>query len=163
MGSKKLAYGTQSAICMGTRILFARVSLLRTCYKLGATEAMVDRELALLFGLTTEVMAGRWWAMTQMHSSVALRCRQPVTGDRAAGYGVSGTIAAVLECQPLAADGLWRVTLAGETIGRLIRQDEQAFQNGESGWVLLQVDDLSDAQLAAYDAAMVRPGWASGP
>ncbi len=119
---------------------------------------MVDRELALVFGLTTEVMAGRWWAMTQMHSSVAFRFRQPVIGDHAAGYGVSGTVAAVRECQPLAGEGIWRITLAGEDFGRLVRQDEQAYQNGEGGWVLLQVDDLSDVQLAAYEAAMVKPG-----
>lgn len=118
---------------------------------------MVDRELALVFGLTTEVMAGRWWAMTQMHGSVAVRLRQPAIGDRAAGYGVSGRIAAVAECQPLAGDGIWRVSLVGEAFGRLIRQDEQAYQNGEDGWVLLQVDDLSDVQLAAYEAAMVQP------
>ncbi len=95
--------------------------------------------------------------MTQMRSSLALHTRQPVTGDHAAGYGVSGAIATVPNCQPLAGHGIWRVILGSETFGRLVRQDEQAFRNGEGGWALLQVDDLNDAQLATYEAVMSQP------
>lgn len=73
---------------------------------------------------------------------------EPVPGDRAAGYGMQGLIGALRNRQPLAGDGIWRVSLRGEEGGRLVRRDERG------GWRLLQVDDLTDAQLEAYDEAM---------
>ena len=79
--------------------------------------------------------------------------RGPLAGDRAEGHGVSGTIMAVPKLQPLEGDGIWRVALYGEHFGRLVRRRGQ----GQSGapWELLQIDDMSDAQLDAYDAAML--------
>lgn len=59
--------------------------------------------------------------------------------------------------QPLAADGIWRVTLAGESVGRLVRLDEQEYTSGAAGWQLLQLDDVTDAQLEAYEEAMREP------
>lgn len=76
---------------------------------------------------------------------------RPGIGEHAAGYGVSGTILAVPELQPLAQDGIWRITLAGESFGRLVR-----LADGGRGrmWQLLQLDDVTDEQFDAYDAAM---------
>jgi hypothetical protein len=82
--------------------------------------------------------------------------RRPALGERAAGYGVSGRIEAVAELQPLAGGGVWRVTLAGESVGRLVRQDKLEYGVEVSGWHLLQLDDLTEAQLDAYEAAMSR-------
>lgn len=78
--------------------------------------------------------------------------RRPVIGDHAAGHGVSGTIIAVPECQPLADDEIWRVVLAGEEVGRLVRRCRQEL--GGKAWQLLQLDDMSDEQLDAYEASM---------
>lgn len=76
---------------------------------------------------------------------------RPGVGEQAAGYGVSGAIVAVPELQPLGPDGVWRVTLAGEVFGRLVRLGE-----GTSGrvWQLLQFDDVTDEQFEAYEAGM---------
>ena len=73
---------------------------------------------------------------------------EPVPGDRAAGYGLQGRIEALRARQPLAQDGIWRVSLRGECGRRLVRRDGLGF------WQLLQIDDLTDAQLEAYDQAM---------
>ena len=67
------------------------------------------------------------------------------------GYGVSGTILGIPEQQPLANDEIWRVFLAGEARGRLVRMDRR--RNGIT-WRLLQLHDVSDAQLEVYEAAM---------
>ncbi|HEX5325599.1 MAG TPA: hypothetical protein VFW75_02925 [Acetobacteraceae bacterium] len=71
----------------------------------------------------------------------------PKPGQPAAGHGVRGTILAVPAFQPLAADRIWRVVLAGEPFGRLVRE-------AGAVWHLLQVDELTDAQLDEYDATM---------
>ena len=76
---------------------------------------------------------------------------RPGVGEPASGHGVSGTIAAVPDVQPLARDGIWRVTLAGEAFGRLVRFDGRA---PGDGWRLLQMDDVTDEQLDRYEAAM---------
>lgn len=77
--------------------------------------------------------------------------RRPDPGERAVGYGVTGTVIAVADQQPLAADNVWRVTLAEEACGRLVGR-------GHGGaWRLLQLDDLTDAQLDAYDAIWLNP------
>ena len=73
---------------------------------------------------------------------------QPRPGEAARGHGLEGTISALRRRQPLARYGIWRVSLAGEEVGRLVGQ-------GEDGvWHLLQTDDLTDFQLETYDAAM---------
>jgi hypothetical protein len=77
----------------------------------------------------------------------------PAAGDAAAGHGVSGTIAVIPDEQPLAQDSIWRVVLRGETFGRLVRHKEPG--HGGAAWQLLRIDDLTDAQLDAYDAAML--------
>ena len=69
----------------------------------------------------------------------------PRSGARAASHGVCGTIVAVPAWQPLADDGVWRVTLAQEPFGRLVGR-------GQGGaWRLLQLDDLTDEQIAALE------------
>jgi len=73
--------------------------------------------------------------------------RPPEQGERAWGHSVSGAIISVPECQPLAADNIWRVILAGETVGRLVKR------SSEHGWMLLQADDLTDLQEAALAEA----------
>ena len=85
----------------------------------------------------------------------------PAVGDAAAGHGVSGTIASIPDEQPLAQDSIWRVVLHGETFGRLVRHNEP----GHSGaaWQLLRIDDLTDAQLDAYDEAMLGTSQDGGP
>ena len=85
----------------------------------------------------------------------------PAVGDAAAGHGVSGTIAAIPDQQPLAQDDIWRVTLCGETFGRLVRHGEPGCSG--AAWRLLQIDDLTDAQLGAYDEAMLHMCQGSGP
>jgi len=72
----------------------------------------------------------------------------PHPGVIAGGHGVFGTIAAVRARQPLSDQGIWRVSLAGEPGGRLVRR------RVEGNWQLLQVDDLTDAQLEAYESGM---------
>lgn len=83
--------------------------------------------------------------------------RVPGPGERAAGHGIGGIVAGVPDRQPLAADGIWRVVLAGEAFGRLVGR-------GANGtWRLLSLDDLTDAQLDAFAAALgdpARPGAA---
>ena len=120
--------------------------------------AVADRVLRLLTGLSAGVLAGHWWAMTEVRRPVTAAARQPVSGERAVGYGVSGRIALVPEFQPLAAGGIWRVTLAGESVGRLARRDEQDYSSGVAGWQLLQLDDITDAQLETYEAHLLDAG-----
>ena len=75
----------------------------------------------------------------------------PCSGDAARGDRMAGRIARLRDRQPLAADGIWRVSLEGEEFaGRLVRRA------AEGNWKLLQIDDLTDAQLAAYEKAMQR-------
>ncbi len=76
----------------------------------------------------------------------------PAVGDRATGHGVSGTVTVVPDRQPLAKDGIWRVILAGEGFGRLVRR-RNAERAGKA-WQLLQLDDISDEQLDSYEASM---------
>ena len=75
----------------------------------------------------------------------------PDPGERAAGYGMAGTIVAVHRVQPLSSDHIWRVTLAGEAYGRLVRFDGH---RSSGWWLLLQVDDLTDSQLETLDAVL---------
>lgn len=84
---------------------------------------------------------------------------RPAIGQRASGYGMSGTIAAVPRAQPLARDGIWRITLAGETFGRLVRLDAGA---RDGGWRLLRIDDVTDEQFDLYEAAMSDAAQAAG-
>ncbi len=84
------------------------------------------------------------------HAAVGAVLR-PTIGDHAEGHGVSGMVAAVPDHQPLATDGIWRVTLAGEGFGRLVRFDE--VRDGRT-LQLLRIDELNDEQLDAYDASM---------
>jgi hypothetical protein len=118
---------------------------------------MADRVLTSLTGLSAEMLEGHWWAMTRVRRPAAASARQPALGEHTAGYGVSGRIAAVPDRQPLSEDGIWRVTLAGESVGRLVRRDEQDCGSGVTGWQLLQLDDITDAQLESYEAAMLPP------
>ncbi len=76
---------------------------------------------------------------------------RPGPGQQATGYGMTGVIATVPECQPLAQDGIWRVNLVGEVPGRLVRR---AKRRRDRAWQLLQIDDLNDAQFDAYEAAI---------
>ena len=115
---------------------------------------MTDQMLDSLMGLTAEVLAGHWWMMTEVHRSDVAVTRRPALGERGASYGVSGRIASVAETQPLAGDGVWRVTLAGESVGRLVRWDGQECETAAPGWRLLQIDDLTESQLEAYETAM---------
>jgi hypothetical protein len=71
--------------------------------------------------------------------------RAPEHGERAYGHGVAGPIVAVPEWQPLAAENVWRVVLSGEAFGRLVARGKGG------GWMLLQLDDLSDAQSEALE------------
>jgi hypothetical protein len=74
------------------------------------------------------------------------RRRVPSPGERACGHGVDGVVATVPASQPLAADGVWRVTLVGETCGRLVSATP------DGGWHLLHLGELSEAQLDALEA-----------
>ena len=74
----------------------------------------------------------------------------PEPGARAVGHGACGAVVAVAAWQPLAGDDIWRVTLAHEPCGRLVGR-------GQGGpWRLLRLDDLTDGQLAAFEAAAAR-------
>lgn len=117
---------------------------------------MVDQVLMAMTGLSAEVLAGQWWAMTGVRRREAPSVRRPAAGERAAGYGVSGRIAVVQAKQPLAADGIWRIVLAGQSVGCLVRRDEQDDNAGQARWQLLQIDDMTEAQLDAFDAAMLQ-------
>lgn len=86
-----------------------------------------------------------------MQNPAAPPMRAPRAGDRAAGHDVDGVVDAVAVRQPLAADGVWRVTLAGETFGRLVCPSR------DGGWHLLQLDELSDEQLDRLDEATSEP------
>lgn len=77
--------------------------------------------------------------------------RIPTPGERASGHGVDGVIVAVADRQPLAGDDVWRVTLAGEAFGRLVSQ------RPDGVWHLLQLDELTDAQLDVLEAAAATP------
>ena len=59
------------------------------------------------------------------------------------------------EYQPLAPIGIWRVALADESVRRLVRQDEQDYSSGQAGWLLLQLDDLTERQIDFYGRAML--------
>ncbi len=83
--------------------------------------------------------------------AIAGKVLRPAVGDHAEGHGVGGMVAAVPDLQPLAHDGIWRVTLAGEGFGRLVRYDEK---REDRTLQLLQIDELSDEQLDTYDAFM---------
>lgn len=85
---------------------------------------------------------------------------RPAAGNRAAGHGVGGAIAAVPEQQPLGRQGIWRITLEGEGCGRLVRCKGQ--EHGSAVWRLLQLDDVTDEQLDAYEAATLDPPRGSG-
>ena len=77
---------------------------------------------------------------------------RPAVGDEAAGYGVKGKIDAVPDLQPLGHDGIWRVTVCGETLIRVVRQSIP--QGDALSWKLLQMDDMSDEQLDLYEVAL---------
>lgn len=79
--------------------------------------------------------------------------RRPEPGERACGQGASGAIVAVAEQQPLAADGIWRISLAGEPFGRMVGPAR------DGAWLLLRVDDLTASQCDAYEASMSECGW----
>lgn len=133
---------------------YTLTKLLRAgCYR-ARVRVVTDQVLASLMVPTAEVLAGHWWTMTEVHRTGAAVTRRPILGERGMGYGVSGKIASVAETQPLAGEGVWRVILAGESIGRLVRRDDQEHEAGAAGWRLLQLDDLTETQLDAYEAAM---------
>lgn len=90
---------------------------------------------------------------SSVQATTGRACR-PAVGERAAGYGVCGAVAAVADRQPLRAEGIWLVTLAGERVGRLVQRDEQDYASGAAGWRLLQVDDMTDEQLDLYGMGM---------
>lgn len=77
---------------------------------------------------------------------------KPVVGDMAAGHGMSRRVAAVPSWQPLEQDAVWRVILHGE---RVVRVVAYATRQGLSWrWQLLRMDDMTDKQLDAYEAAL---------
>ena len=86
----------------------------------------------------------------------SVRRSRPVAGDVAAGHGMSCGIAAVPGWQPLERDGIWRVVLHGEVVVRVVRDATR--QGGGWQWRLLQMDDMTDEQLDAYEAALSGPG-----
>ncbi len=88
--------------------------------------------------------------LQQMVAAV-LGSRPPEPGERAKGLGMSGAVVAVPDQQPLAADNVWRVTLAGEPFGRLVERAR------DGAWQLLQLDNLTDAQLDAYEVTTIEP------
>lgn len=82
-----------------------------------------------------------------MQSPAAPRQRAPSPGECASGHGLDGVVATVQAYQPLASDGIWRVTLEGESFGRLVRSTPSGV------WHLLQLDELTDAQLDVLETA----------
>jgi len=79
----------------------------------------------------------------------ATRTHQPPRlGERPSGHSVIGTLASVAEQQPLSAENVWRVVLAGEAVGRLVRRAR------DGALQLLQLAELTDAELDIYEAAM---------
>jgi hypothetical protein len=101
-------------------------------------------------GTPTNRSADALAGLQQMVAAV-LGPRRPEPGERAMGHGASGAVVAVPEQQPFAADNVWRVTLAGEPFGRLVERAR------DGAWQLLQLDDLTDAQLDAYEATVSDP------
>ena len=85
----------------------------------------------------------------------SVRRSMPVAGDRAAGRGMNCNIAAVPGWQPLERDGIWRVVLHGEVVVRVIRHATR--RGSDWCWQLLQMDDMTDEQLDAYEAALSDP------
>lgn len=85
----------------------------------------------------------------------SVRRSWPVVGDTAAGHGMSCRIAAVPGRQPLEHDGIWRVVLHGEVVVRVVRHATR--QGSGWRWQLLQMDDMTDEQLDAYEAALSDP------
>lgn len=76
----------------------------------------------------------------------------PVVDDEAVGHGMSGRIAAVPDLQPLERNEIWRVILHGEVVIRVVRH---ATRQGRAWrWQLLQMDEMTDEQLDAYEAAL---------
>ncbi len=90
---------------------------------------------------------GRAEHLLFMHSPAALPIRAPSPGERASGHGLDGVVATVPACQPLAEAGIWRVTLAGESVGRLVSPARGG------AWHLLQLDELTDAELDVLEIA----------
>ena len=90
-------------------------------------------------------------AMSKIRAVAAavLGPRPPEPGERATGHGMSGAVVAVPEQQPLAADDIWRVVLAGELFGRLVRRAQ------DGAWQLLQLDELSNAQVDAFEVTVL--------
>ncbi len=88
---------------------------------------------------------------TDMQAPAPPDARTPSPGERAVGHGVEGVIAAVSTFQPLAAHQVWRVTLAGESFGRLVSP------RPDGVWHLLQLDELTDGQLDVLEAATDTP------
>lgn len=86
-------------------------------------------------------------AMLRNVAPSVLGARVPEPGERAAGHGVSGAVVTVPEHQPLAAENIWRVTLAGEPFGRFVGQPR------DGTWRLLHLDELTGAQLDALGGA----------
>lgn len=85
---------------------------------------------------------------------------KPVVGEAAVGHGMSGRVAATPDLQPLAADGIWRVMLEGETLVRVVRA---AASDGGLPWRLLAMSDMTEEQLDAYEAAIAGcPGPGGG-
>jgi hypothetical protein len=80
------------------------------------------------------------------------RFSTPVVDDEAVGHGMRGRIAAVPDLQPLERDGIWRVVLHGEVIVRVVRPTMR--QGSAWRWQLLQMDEMTDEQLDAYEAAL---------
>jgi hypothetical protein len=93
----------------------------------------------------------KWEGMYCMQDPAAPRPRPPSPGERASGHGLEGVVATVLACQPLAEDDVWRVTLAGEPFGRLVSPAP------DGSWHLLQLEELTDAQLDVLEAATATP------
>ena len=80
------------------------------------------------------------------------RASAPMVDDDAVGYGMSGRIADVPDSQPLKRDGIWRVVLHGEVVVRVVRHATR--QGNTWPWQLLQMNDMTDEQLDAYEAAL---------
>lgn len=99
-------------------------------------------------GVATVCPSARFVAELHQVAAAVLGPRRPEPGERASGHGLSGAIVAVADLQPLAADNIWCIGLAGEPFGRLV--------GGARGgaWRLLQLDELTDSQCGAYEAGM---------
>ena len=68
---------------------------------------------------------------------------------------MSRGIAAVPGWQPLESEGIWRVVLQGKVVVRVVRHAMR--QGGGWRWQLLQMDDMTDEQLDAYEVALSDP------